>query len=77
MTIDELIKSLVDVKQTYGNINVRVCDTDDLALNITDISVLDERKPKEEYKDTFYAGYDYDGDCMEDTGRKELILWTT
>ena len=77
MTLDELIKSLVDVKQTYGNINVRVCDTDDLALNITDISVLDERQPKEEYKDAIYAGYDYDGDCMEDTGRKELILWTT
>ena len=38
MTIDELIKSLQEAKQTYGNVNVRVCDTDDVAHNITDIS---------------------------------------
>ena len=55
MTIDELIKSLQEAKQTYGNVNVRVCDTDDVALNITDISALDERQPKEEYKDTIHA----------------------
>ena len=66
MTIDELIKSLQEAKQTYGNINVRVCDIDDVALNITDISALDERIPKD----------DCDGE-WEDTGRKELILWTT
>ena len=67
MTIDELIKSLQEAKQTYGNINVRVCDTDDVALNITDISALDERIPKDDR--------DRDGE-WEDTGRKELIFWT-
>ena len=66
MTIDELIKSLQEAKQTYGNVNVRVCDTDDVAHNITDISALEERIPKD----------DHDGE-WEDTGRKELILWTT
>ena len=66
MTIDELIKSLQEAKQTYGNVNVRVCDTDDVAHNITDIFALEERIPKD----------DYDGE-WEDTGRKELILWTT
>ena len=66
MTIDELIKSLQEAKQTYGNINVRVCDTDDVAHNITDIYALDERITKD----------DCDGE-WEDTGRKELILWTT
>ena len=66
MTIDELIKSLQEAKQTYGNINVRVCDTDDVAHNITDIYALDEQIPKD----------DCDGE-WEDTGRKELILWTT
>lgn len=66
MTIDELIKALQEAKQTYGNINVRVCDIDDVALNITDISALEERIPKD----------DCDGE-WEDTGRKELLLWTT
>ena len=66
MTIDELIKSLQEAKQTYGNINVRVCDTDDVAHNITDISALEERIPKDDCEDEW-----------EDTGRKELILWTT
>ena len=70
MTIDELIKSLQEAKQTYGNVNVRVCDIDDVALNITDISTLEERIPKESCTD------DCDGE-WEDTGRKELILWTT
>ena len=70
MTIDELIKALVETKETYGNINVRVCDTDDVALNITDISALEERIQKESCTD------DCDGE-WEDTGRKELILWTT
>ena len=64
MTLDELIKSLQEAKQTYGNVNVRVCDTDDVAHNITDIYALEERTPKD------------DGE-WEDTGRKELILWTT
>ena len=64
MTIDELIKALQEAKQTYGNVNVRVCDTDDVAHNITDIYALEERIPKD------------DGE-WEDTGRKELILWTT
>ena len=74
MTIDELIKSLQEAKQIYGNVNVLVCDTEYVAHNITDISAmdeLDERTPKEGYKD------DYDSDCMEDTVQKELILWTT
>ena len=66
MTIGELIKSLQEAKQTYGNINVRVCDTDDVAHNITDIYALDEQIPKD----------DCDGE-WEDTGGKELILWTT
>ena len=66
MTIDELIKSLQEAKQIYGNVNVRVCDMEDVALNITDISALEERIPKD----------DCDGK-WEDTGRKELILWTT
>ena len=70
MTIGELIKSLQEAKQTYGNINVRVCDTDDVAHNITDIYGLEERIPKESCTD------DCDGE-WEDTGRKELILWTT
>ena len=70
MTIDELIKSLQEAKQTYGNVNVRVCDTDDVALNITDISALEERIPKESCTD------DCDGEWA-DTGRKELILWST
>ena len=51
MTIDELIKSLQEAKQIYGNINVRVCDIDDVALNITDISALEERIPKESCTD--------------------------
>ena len=71
MQIDELIKALLETKETYGNINVRICDTDYIAHNITEISAmdeLDERTPKEGYKDS---------DCMEDTVRKELILWTT
>ena len=66
MMIDELIKSLQEAKQTYGNVNVRVCDIDDVALNITDITALEERISKD----------DNDGE-WEDTGRKELILWTT
>ena len=70
MTIDELIKSLQEAKQTYGNVNVRVCDTDDVAHNITDSFALEERIPKESCTD------DCDGE-WEDTGRKELILWTT
>ena len=48
MTIDELIKSLQEAKQTYGNVNVRVCDTDDVAHNITDIYALDERNQKDD-----------------------------
>ena len=77
MTLDELIKSLVDAKQTYGNINVRICDAEDRSHDIDGYDVFDERKPKEEYKDSVYAQYLYYGDdYMEKTGKKEMILWT-
>ena len=55
-------------------LSIVVVHTDYVAHNITELSAmdeLDERTPKEGYKD------DCDSDCMEDTVRKELILWTT
>ena len=74
MQIDELIKALEEAKQTYGNINVRICDTEYVAHNITEISAMDELDELDER--TSKEGYN-DSDCMEDTVRKELILWTT
>ena len=77
MTIDELIKSLVETKETYGNINVRICDTEDMGHDIEGFTVIDERKPKEEYKDDLCIDYlCYGDDYTEKTGRKEMLIWT-
>lgn len=77
MTIDELIKSLQEAKQTYGNINVRTGDAEDRGHDIEGYTIIDERKPKEEYKDNLCAEYLLYGDeYTEKTGRKEMIIWT-
>ena len=76
MTIDELIKSLQEAKQIYGNINVRICVMEDVGHMIEDFDVIDERKPKEEYKDVFDVEFlRYEDDRAEKTGRKEMIIW--
>ena len=76
MQIDELIKALVEIKETYGNINVRICDMDDGGHMIEGFDVTDERKPKEEYKDGFDVEFlRYKDDRAEKTGRKEMIIW--
>ena len=76
MTIGELIKSLQEAKQTYGNVNVRVCDMEDGGHMIEGFDIVDERKPKEEYKDVFDVEFlRYKDDRAEKTGRKEMIIW--
>ena len=76
MQLEELIKNFQKVKETYGNINVRICDAEDRPHDIDGYDVLDERKPKEEYKDSVYAQYLYYGDdYTEKTGQKEMVLW--
>ena len=77
MTIGELITSLQEAKQIYGNINVRICDMDDGGHMIEGFDVTDERKPKEEYKDVFDVEFlRYKDDRAEKTGRKEMLIWT-
>ena len=76
MQIDELIKALVETKETYGNINVRICDMEDGGHMIEGFDVTDERKPKEEYKDVFDLEFlRYEDDRAEKTGRKEMVIW--
>ena len=79
MQIDELIKALVETKETYGNINVRICDMEDGGHMIEGFDVIDERderKPKEEYKDVFDLEFlRYEDDRAEKTGRKEMVIW--
>ena len=77
MEIDKLIKMFQDVKETYGNINVRTGDSEDRGHDIIYYTIMAERKLKEEYKDNLCAEYLlYGDDYTEKTGRKELILWT-
>ena len=77
MQLDELIKTLQEVKETYGNINVRTGDSEDRGHDIIYYTIMAERKLKEEYKDNLCAEYLLYGDeYTEKTGRKELILWT-
>ena len=76
MQIDEMIKVLLETKETYGNINVRICDMEDMGHDIEGFTVIDERKPKEEYKDDLCIDYlCYGDDYTEKTGRKEMLIW--
>ena len=50
MQIDELIKALVETKETYGNINVRICDMEDGGHMIEGFDVIDERNPRKNTK---------------------------
>ena len=75
MQIDELIKTFQQVKETYGNINVRTGDTEDMGHDIEGYTIIDERKPKEEYKDVFDLEFlRYEDDRAEKTGQKEMII---
>ena len=77
MELDKLIKTFQQVKETYGNINVRTGDSEDRGHDIIYYTIMAERKLKEEYKDNLCAEYLlYGDDYTEKTGRKELILWT-
>lgn len=77
MQLDELIKIFQEVKETYGNINVRTGDSKGRGHDIIYYTIMAERKLKEEYKDNLCAEYLlYEDDYTEKTGQKELILWT-